>query len=45
MNIGGTPMKKGGKPCYAIGGAGKINHEEMTPAGKPKALKKGGKAK
>lgn len=45
MSKGKTPMKKGGKPCFAVGGAGKINHQEMTPEGKPMALKKGGSGK
>lgn len=42
---GGAAMKKGGKPCYAMGGAGKINHDEMTEKGKPLGLKAGKQVK
>lgn len=28
-------MRKGGKMCYAMGGVGKIRHNQATPAGKP----------
>ncbi len=45
MMDGGAAMKKGGKACYAMGGAGKINHEEMTPKGKPMGLKAGKQVK